>query len=66
MLLGESWESDRSKLVAIQPVTYRPIPPVKPVARRPDEESPRKVTDRKSKRGRTPDPGTGENLDTWV
>ena len=52
--------------MAIQPVTYRPIPPVKPVARRPDEDSPRKVTDRKSKRGRTPDPGTGENLDTWV
>jgi hypothetical protein len=53
--------------VAIQPVTYRPIPAVKPVSRRPDEDSPRKVTDRKPRRrGRTPDPGVGENLDTWA
>jgi hypothetical protein len=51
--------------MAIQPVTYRPIPAITPVKRRPDET--RKVTDRKQpRRGRTPDKGTGENLDTWV
>ena len=53
--------------MAIQPVTYRPITAIKPVSRRPDEEAPRKVTERKRpRRGRAPDPGAGENLDTWV
>jgi hypothetical protein len=53
--------------LAIQPVTYRPISAIKPVTRKPVGEATGKVTDRKRpRRGRTPDPGTGENLDTWA
>ncbi|CAN7258422.1 hypothetical protein LJR225_001222 [Phenylobacterium sp. LjRoot225] len=53
--------------MALQPVTYRPITPIKPVTRKVDEESVRKASDRKQpRRGRTLEPGTGENLDTWV
>lgn len=53
--------------VALQPVTYRPITAIKPVARKPDEEATRKATDRKRpRRGRALEPGTGENLDTWA
>lgn len=53
--------------MALQPVTYRPITPVKPVSRKPDEETVRKTTDRKHPgRGRALEPGQGENLDTWA
>ena len=53
--------------MAIQPVTYRPITPIKPVTRKPEGAAATKPADRKRPpRGRTPDPGTGENLDTWV
>lgn len=53
--------------MALQPVTYRPIAPVKAVSRKPDEETVRKAGDRKRpRRGRALDPGQGENLDTWV
>ncbi|MDB5446069.1 MAG: hypothetical protein JWQ97_1386 [Phenylobacterium sp.] len=53
--------------MALQPVTYRPITPIKPVTRRLDDEALRKLTGRKRpKRGRALEPGTGENLDTWV
>ena len=53
--------------MALQPVTYRPITAIKPVARKPDEDTVRKATDRKKpRRGRALDPGQGENLDTWV
>ena len=52
--------------MAIQPVTYRPVPAIKPVTRKPDEESPRKGTDRKPRRRGPPlDPDVGENLD-WI
>jgi len=51
--------------LALQPVTYRPIPAVTPVKRRP-EEAPKAVARPRPKRGRTPDPGLGENLDTWA
>jgi hypothetical protein len=60
-------ESRRTCAVALQPVTYRPITPVKAVSRKPDEEAVRKSTDRKRpRRGRALEPGQGENLDTWV
>jgi hypothetical protein len=53
--------------VAIQPVTYRPVPAIKPVTRRRDEDDAPKGSDRiRPRRGRKPDPGTGENLDTWA
>lgn len=53
--------------MALQPVTYRPITPIKRVTRQVDEEAVRKPTDRKRpRRGRALEPGTGENLDTWV
>jgi len=53
--------------LALQPVTYRPITPIKPVTRKWEDESVRKATDRKRpRRGRALDPGQGENLDTWV
>jgi hypothetical protein len=53
--------------LALQPVTYRPITAIKPVTRKPDEESVRKVADRKRpRRGRPLEPGLGENLDTWA
>jgi hypothetical protein len=53
--------------MALQPITYRPVPAVKPVTRRPDEdEAPKGVDRKRPRRGRTPDPGTGENLDTWA
>ncbi|CAN7366279.1 hypothetical protein LJR219_002161 [Phenylobacterium sp. LjRoot219] len=53
--------------MALQPVTYRPITPIKPVARKADAETARKATDRKApRRGRALEPGQGENLDTWV
>jgi hypothetical protein len=53
--------------VAIQPVTYRPITAIKPVTRRPDEESLRKIGERKRpRRSPPPEPGVGENLDTWA
>ena len=53
--------------MALTPVVYRPIPPVKPVSREPDEDGAPKVDRRKrSKRARKPDPGTGEHLDLWV
>ena len=57
----------KEPVVAIQPVTYRPITAIKPVSRKPDEEALRKVTERKRpRRDRPPEPGLGENLDTWV
>lgn len=53
--------------MALQPVTYRPITPIKPVSRKPDEAAVRKATERKpSHRGRALEPGQGENLDTWA
>jgi hypothetical protein len=53
--------------VALQPVTYRPIPAVPAVKRRNEDETERKRTDRvRPKPGRSPDPGTGEKLDTWA
>jgi hypothetical protein len=54
--------------VALQPVTYRPITPIKPVARKADSETARKAAgERKGpRRGRALEPGQGENLDTWV
>jgi hypothetical protein len=53
--------------LALQPVTYRPITPIKPVSRKSDDEAVRKAKDRKPpKNARKPDPGTGENLDLWV
>jgi hypothetical protein len=53
--------------LALQPVTYKPITAIKPVSRKPDEESVPKATDRKRRRrGRPLEPGLGENLDTWV
>lgn len=53
--------------MAIQPVTYRPITPIKAVSRKPDEETVQKATDKKRpRRGRSLDPGQGENVDTWV
>ena len=53
--------------MALQPVTYRPITAIKPVTRKPDEEAVRKATERKRpRRGRSLEPGQGENLDTWV
>jgi hypothetical protein len=53
--------------VALQPVTYRPITPIKPVARKRDEETVRKATEpKRPRRGRALEPGQGENLDTWV
>ena len=53
--------------MALQPVTFRPIPAVQPVTRRPDEEAVRKTAERKRpKRGRRLEPGQGENLDTWA
>jgi len=53
--------------VALQPVTFRPITPVKPVSRKPDEEAARKTAEpKRPRRGRRLDPGHGENLDTWV
>jgi hypothetical protein len=54
--------------VALQPVTYRPITAIKPVARKADDEAVRKVVDKKKgpRRGRALEPGQGENLDTWV
>lgn len=60
-------EIRRGLAVALQPVTYRPITPIKPVARKADAETARKATDRKApRRGRALEPGQGENLDTWV
>jgi hypothetical protein len=52
--------------LAIQPVTYRPVQAVRPITRRPDEDDAPKLARPRPKRGRTPDPGTGENLDTWA
>ena len=54
--------------MALQPVTFRPITAVKPVSRKPDEESARKLAEpkRRQSRGRRLEPGQGENLDTWV
>lgn len=53
--------------MALQPVTYRPITAIKPVSRKTEDESVRKVPDKKRpRRGRALDPGQGENLDTWV
>lgn len=53
--------------MALQPVTYRPITPVKAVSRKPDEEAVRKAAEHKRpRRGRALEPGQGENLDTWV
>ena len=64
MLAGEILEGFA---VALQPVTYRPITEIKPVTRKREEEAARKTTDRKRpRRGRALEPGTGENLDTWV
>jgi hypothetical protein len=60
-------EESRGSVVALQPVTYRPITAIKPVTRKPNEETVRKASDRKGpRRGRPLEPGTGENLDTWV
>jgi hypothetical protein len=53
--------------VAIQPVTYRPITAIKPVTRKPDDETVRKATERKRpRRSRALPEGVGENLDTYV
>lgn len=54
--------------MALQPVTYRPVSAIKPVARKVDEQTPRKPAEKKkgARRGRALDPGQGENLDTWV
>jgi hypothetical protein len=52
--------------VPVQPVTYRPITAIKPVTRKPDSETSRKVNERKPRRGRPLDPAVGENLDTWA
>lgn len=54
--------------MALQPVTYRPITAIKPVARKADAETARKAADKKTgpRRGRALEPGQGENLDTWV
>lgn len=64
MLAGEILEGFA---VALQPVTYRPITAIKPVARKVQEEAARKTTERqRPRRGRALEPGTGENVDTWV
>ena len=66
MLRGQN-RFARLRPVAIQPVTYRPITAIKPVTRKPEGDPTAKVKDRtRPRRGRTPDPGTGENLDTWA
>jgi hypothetical protein len=53
--------------LAIQPVTFRPITPIKPVSRKPEEEAVRKAGARKPpRRGPPLEEGVGENLDTWV
>jgi hypothetical protein len=54
--------------LAIQPVTFRPVTAIKPVSRKPDDETVRKAdAPRKPpRRGRPLDPALGENLDTWV
>lgn len=54
--------------MALQPVTYRPITPVKAVSRKVDDETVRKAASDKKRprRGRPLEPGQGENLDTWV
>jgi hypothetical protein len=53
--------------MAVQPVTYRPVTAIRPVTRKPDQDGPRKVTERKRPgKGPPPDRGTGENLDTWA
>lgn len=57
----------RDSPVALQPVTYRPITPIKPVARKADQQTARKAADKQApRRGRALEPGQGENLDTWV
>jgi hypothetical protein len=53
--------------VALQPVTFRPITAIKPVTRRVEDEPVRKAAEpKRPTRGRALEPGTGENLDTWV
>jgi hypothetical protein len=55
--------------VALQPVIYRPITAIKPVARKLTEEPASKpAAERKPgrRRGHALEPGTGENVDTWV
>jgi len=54
--------------VALQPVTFRPITAIQPVARKADEQTVRKPPDKVKgrRRGRALEPGQGENLDTWV
>lgn len=53
--------------MALQPVTFRPITAVKPVSRKADEETVRKLADpKRPRRGRRLEPGQGENLDTWA